>query len=115
MLDEPDDSIVSSTKVENLSSPLLDHTTYWRNREQFVSVVANHVAQLSDIQVDRLRPWDAELLDRARKRRSWRIKWLRVGRILTLFAVALPVFSCRELLFSANSPVARVLNTWFIE
>jgi hypothetical protein len=77
---------VRSSEVHNRASMLSDHTSYWANREQFVSRVANAADMLTDFALHRLLPKDGELLAVARKRRHWRVGMLRLGRWVTTIA-----------------------------
>jgi hypothetical protein len=83
-----------SREVSNYASMLWDHTTYWSNRDQFVSVLYGAMARARtrdpnpDLQVS-----DATL-DRIGKRRRWRvgigraIQWAGVGGVLVAIAHA---------------------------
>ena len=75
--------LVDSHPVSNLASTLRDHTSYWQNRDQFVSCVANAIAGVANVKLGRTE-FDAERQDWAGERRRWRVGWLRVCRVFAV-------------------------------
>jgi hypothetical protein len=83
---------VNSYPVQNAASVLLDHTSYWRNRDEFVPAVAIALAEAGDRSIDRPGSSDEATRYLARARRRWRILCLRGLRLLavgTLVAIVI--------------------------
>jgi hypothetical protein len=77
-----------SIQVVNLGSMLSDHTSYWRNRDEFVSLVSDALLEYDDPPVlPRLEP---ETIAYLRKRRGLRVMmlrfsgWVCVGSVFAL-------------------------------
>lgn len=64
-------------QISNRSSAITDHISYWKNTEEFVGPVACALADLDNLQLDRLCDSDGRLLEVAKYRRRWRLKCLR--------------------------------------
>lgn len=83
---------VNSCPVQNAASVLFDHTSYWRNRDEFVPAVAIALAEAGDRSIDRPDSSDEATRYLARARRRWRILCLRSLRLLavvTLVAIVI--------------------------
>ena len=111
MLDNKNRSVVNSEPVENLSSYIGDHTSYWRNVDQFVSAVMRCIKNTLNTNSVTITETDTKILDRACVRRRWRMKWLRVGRIVTLACVILPLISLRDVLLPETAPVPSLFES----
>jgi hypothetical protein len=77
----------ASIEVRNLGSPLSDHSTYWKNRIDFVSRVALEVAATIGWQLEAIAPDDASRLREAFKVRSQRVSVLTGMRLVTIVSV----------------------------
>jgi len=73
-----------SRPVCNLASPFLDHSSYWKNKDEFVSSVACAIAGAVGLDLTAVHEWDGERLLRAGARRRWRVWWLGLARLVTL-------------------------------
>ena len=75
----------------NLGSPLWDHTSYWLNRDDFVSRLARVL--LSRAHVDVNRDADHRLReDVSKSRRRWRVSWRRWSSWAAAFAAGCVAF-----------------------
>jgi hypothetical protein len=88
--------ILYSGVVNNRGSILTDHSGYWNNAEEFVGRVAVEVGQISGLDLKNIAPWDDQRLKRAKKRRAWRVRWLKFGRSVWLVASLALAFALRE-------------------
>lgn len=79
---------LTSRPVYNLASPLRDHTSYWRNRDEFVSTIAATLADAAGQSVDKPHSWDASTRRVAAARRRWRVGWLQGLRVLAVATAA---------------------------
>jgi hypothetical protein len=84
---------LSSQQIKNRCSTFSDHTTYWRNAEDFVSRVCAELARVAGWrEFDRLTRNDDAVLRDARTARDARTDWLVVARASTIVAlVAAPI------------------------
>ena len=69
-----------SVPIVNERSLLRDHTTYWRNPEQFVGLVAGWAAQLVDGPWQRIVAGQRDVWVSAQTRRRWRVAALAAAR-----------------------------------
>jgi hypothetical protein len=112
-------------ELANLDSVLLDHTSYWENRDQFVPSIVHAIARAGDshIRVDRLTKRDALLLEFAARWRPHRIAWLRMGLwLVSLSALAVVArrahdigvwgAALRELADRASAGVGTTIPQW---
>lgn len=113
MLSKPA-AFVTSTPVSNLGSPLLDHSAYWRNQDQFVPAVALAIAEVAGLDL-KPRRWDAERLLWAESRRRWRVAWLVVSRVAAVVVAAAIILRFREGLWTKPSDLPEPLRTLFGE
>jgi hypothetical protein len=113
MLSQPA-AFVTSAPVSNLGSPLLDHSAYWRNQDQFVPAVALAIAEVAGLDLKRRR-WDAERLLWAESRRKWRVAWLAVSRVAAAVVAAAIILRFREGLWTMPSDLPEPLRTLFGE
>jgi hypothetical protein len=65
--------------VHNHGSLLRDHTTYWSNRDEFVTEVVRRLAELDPLVGPDLAGHDDDFAF-ARRRRHWRVAWLTGAR-----------------------------------
>lgn len=73
----------TSHEVVNLSSRVLDHTSYWRNQDEFLPLVVNAVEpSLFDAE-------SREALERVSEAHRRNVRWLSITRIATGLSVAL--------------------------
>jgi hypothetical protein len=72
--------LIESQEVHNYASLWRDHTTYWRNRDQFIPLVLRDLTELSQMPVLGLRRGDAQLIEVAAARRTARVRWLARAR-----------------------------------
>lgn len=93
-------------RVHNLGSFMKDHTSYWANRDQFVSAIVADLAFTVGFGSDRLdicelSPVDAAMMEFARQRRKWRLSklvWMRrVAILASLGALIFPSSRVPEL------------------
>jgi hypothetical protein len=77
LLDEDEDGLMRSVEIRNRGSVVGDHTTYWKNLDQFVSSVACTIGRLGPIDLTSTSFRDKLVLDMAHQRRRWRVEWLR--------------------------------------
>jgi hypothetical protein len=97
-----------SREVHNGASPLGDHTSYWRNGDEFVPAVAAAVAAAAGGSIDQPQGLDAEHRRLALARRRWRLRCLRGLRWLAVGTLALLLVVHGDL-----SPIGRrVLEVW---
>lgn len=83
-----------SRRIHNIRSTLRDHSSYWRNSEQFVSRVAFEVARTAGWPApDRIRPHDRVHLAHARRRRDLRTLLYGLERWLAVLAVGIFVLA----------------------
>src|SRR4030095_5601156 len=71
---------IRSKEVHNYASLWRDHTTYWRNRDQFIPLILRDLTELSQMPVLDLRLGDAQLIEVAAARRTARVRWLARAR-----------------------------------
>lgn len=84
-----DDGPAAEIEVCNESSTTADHTAYWRNRDEMVSLV---VAELTTIGGrERLLTPRPAWGDALAPRRRWRVRWLAAVRALAWTAIALAI------------------------
>jgi hypothetical protein len=90
LLDQPEVD-EKSREVCNLSSILRDHTTYWDNRDQFVTLLIHELTQSSKLRKDSGLCETPELkikdFDLVKRRRHWRVSILRAIRVAGLLSV----------------------------
>jgi hypothetical protein len=105
---------VTSLPVWNLGSPILDHSAYWRNKDQFVPAVACAIAEVAglDLKVER---WDTERLAWAEAKRKWRVGWLAVSRVLAVVVATSLLVRFREGLWRTPADLPEPLRTLFGE
>jgi hypothetical protein len=74
-------SAAACQELANMHSVLLDHTSYWENRDQFVPSIVHAIARAGDshLHLNRLTKHDGLLLEFAARWRPYRIAWLRMG------------------------------------
>jgi hypothetical protein len=70
---------VDSRPVHNTGSVCADHSAYWSNRDEFVSSVACELGRLAGLNVAGCVENGPARLDRAGRRRAWRVQWRRVS------------------------------------
>jgi len=79
--------VVSSQMVENYSSALRDHTSYWQNRDEFVASLVGALAK-SDLTKLNVRDNRDKVIETMKARRKQRLFWLQLARrsfALTVF------------------------------
>jgi hypothetical protein len=69
-------------RVRNEGSTMLDHTSYWGNATQFVSLVALRLAEAAGMPLSRLRGGDPSRITDAAERRERRVELLTIVRII---------------------------------
>ena len=69
---------VTNHEVRNRDSILADHTSYTGNREEFIADLALHLSALADW--DAIQPEDARAIERAQRRRRWRVRFFTADR-----------------------------------
>jgi hypothetical protein len=83
-----------STEVVNLRSPIRDHNSYWRNKDEFVTLVSNSLLEfdesLSALTID------PSAINFLRRCRSYRVTWLRVAWWVTFLSVVAVVIHYRR-------------------
>jgi hypothetical protein len=107
-------SFVSSRPVTNFGSPLLDHSAYWRNQDQFVTAVAFSIAAVAGLDLA-VTSWDANRVRWAEARRKWRVAWLMVSRVLAVVVAVSLLVRFREGLWRQPSDMPPVVGTLFSE
>jgi hypothetical protein len=106
---------VDSRPVWNLASTLRDHSSYWRNTDQFVSAVALGIAAMAGIDLSATREWDEQRLLRAEARRRWRVNWLRVTRVVAVVVGVLLAQRFRQGPWQQPDDLPRLLHALFVE
>ena len=98
-----------SRRVVNRMSVIADHTSYWDNVDEFVTMVVRELAAGAGRRLFQLR--DDRRLVLARRARRTRVRWLRWGRAALCLSVVVPIFLARgELLeFGKTEVVGRGL------
>jgi hypothetical protein len=87
--------VVESVEVHNFGSISVDHTSYMRNRDEFLGTLVSEISRHTDslIPLHKFTQRDESTLAFSHRRRAWRVRYLAVARaaaavILTaLFAV----------------------------
>jgi tetratricopeptide (TPR) repeat protein len=74
LLDDFEPEKLVSIEVCNRHSLLLDHTSYWQSKDEFLQRVTRLLLRQARIRTRTLNP------DRAERRRRWRVQWLAVSR-----------------------------------
>ncbi len=105
---------VDSQEVFNFGSPLLDHSGYWRNQDQFLPMIAQELADLAGVQLRR-GEWDSERLKWAQARRSWRVRWLQLSRVLAAVVAVSVLVRFRQTLWREASDAPEFVATLFNE
>ncbi len=82
--DELTREVMDSRKVYNKSSVLFDHTTYWKNEDQFVAQLTGALCDLAEVPFYRQDSMDELYLAVAGARRKWRIGWLFLMRLVII-------------------------------
>src|SRR5262249_27444139 len=96
-----DKDYVRKRQVSNLGSFLLDHTSYWKNADQFVASVATDVAALGGINFQG--EGGAEAMKVADMRRTWRVRTLSsVPMVLYVLGALALILHRRELQLLGN-------------
>jgi hypothetical protein len=75
--------VIRSEQVDNLASAVSDHTGYARNVEQVVARLAEVCAAACDATLEPS-ALDQAAMVVARRRRSWRVGWLRCARVVVV-------------------------------
>lgn len=89
---------VKTRKVHNQASIWSDHTSYWQNQEEFLSIVAREICKMTNMPLDHLNPFDQKRLEVATERRRWRVSWLGGARMVAfIFGLILPIALWKEL------------------
>jgi hypothetical protein len=83
LLDEDEDGLLGSVEVWNRASVLADHTTYWKNVDQFISGIACAIGSHGKIDLTEIALRDQLALNMAHERRRWRVSWLRGTKWVT--------------------------------
>ena len=103
---EPELVLPLSVPIVNERSMLRDHTTYWRNPEQFVGLVAGWASQLVDGPWQRIVAGQRDVWVSAQTRRRWRVAALAAARWIG--------FACAVGLVWARSVEWRALLAWLL-
>lgn len=70
----------ASVEVSNERSFFGDHTSYWKNPDDFVAKIAWLIGHKVGVPLDRIDPSDVPRLVQAARRRRWRTAWLAAVR-----------------------------------
>lgn len=72
--------------VHNHGSLLRDHTTYWTDRDEFVTEVVRRLAELDPLVAPDLAGHDGDF-EFACRRRRWRVAWLTATRLVAVAGI----------------------------
>jgi hypothetical protein len=92
-----------SVEIRNCASTIFDHTSYWRNYEQFVSLVARELTDL--LRKDSDYSYSLEYIEKLERERDSRVTALRRGRVVALGFVALLAWTRWNFLLSYSGTV----------
>jgi hypothetical protein len=96
-------SYVKSQPVHNTGSIFSDHSAYWSNLDEFVSHVTRALAQTAGLDIEDMSAGGSARLERARRRRIWRVHWLRSSRWLILVGGIIWMWALRSLAWADAS------------
>lgn len=98
LLDEywPRSSEYGAHPCWNLGSPLLDHTAYWQNRDDFVARVARILLGEADVALEAMEPGFRSREDVVVQRRRWRVGWRRRAPLAALAGTLGLAFQVRD-------------------
>ena len=90
---DADQPFLKCEEVHNFASLWRDHTTYWRNRDQFVPAIIRDLAELSQLPLFDLLPGDEKKVQIAADRRVARVQWLVYARSVIWMCAALVIIT----------------------
>ena len=111
----PGAGFLGSECVSNLASVMRDHSAYWRNTDQFVSLVAIGIGAMAGIDLNAMHEWDAQRVSRAGARRRWRVGWLRVIRVAAVAVGVLLATRFRQGPWRRPADLPPLLHALFLE
>lgn len=102
---------IESVTIHNYKSIFRDHNGYWSNRDQFVPYIACELGNMAASGFKNLRPWDRVVLDRAFRRREWRVRWLNISQWIAWVTIVLTAYFLRDEMWRCIENVPVLLQT----